>query len=311
VQALEIACDESGYEGEKLIDTTTDVFAHAGVRLDADAAGECLAELRRRIRSPATEYKANHLLREKHRPVLVWLLGPSSPLFRQAHVYLIDKVYFVLGKLADLLLADPAAAGLSADARARAMSDELYGSRPSHDYLVAANNMMRGKDRQDVQGPVDAFFRLATGLAGRPRAEAFRARLRDDPTLSVLDPLIPAVVRAVGRWGGDGTPVSIVHDRQTTLPDERVTRIKRLLAPPLRLDGLRLAAAGFEPRVQLADILAGSVRKIAQDELHGVGDDELTMLVRPYLDPYSIWGDRRSWALLSGPELRPSASGRG
>ena len=78
--ALEIVCDESGYEGEKLIDTTTDVFAHAGVRLDPAAARDSLAELRRRVRSPATQYKANHLQREKHRAVLVWFLGPAGPL---------------------------------------------------------------------------------------------------------------------------------------------------------------------------------------------------------------------------------------
>jgi hypothetical protein len=299
VDALEITCDESGYEGEKLIGTTTDVFAHAGVRLGAEAARACLSELRDRIRSPATQYKATHLLREKHRPVLVWLLGPSSPLFRRAHVYLIDKVYYVLGKLADVLLADPAGAGLSGDGPARRLSAELFAGRPGHDYLVAANNLLRGKDRQDVHGPVETFYRLAGELGGRSRAEAFRVRLRDDPALSVLDPLIPAVVRAVGRWGADGTPVSILHDRQTTLPEERVARIRRLLAAPLRLEGLRLAAAEDEPRIQLADILAGTVRKIAQDQLHGAGDTELVTLIRPYLDPYSIWGDRRSWALLS------------
>lgn len=298
MQAVEIACDESGYEGEQLIDTATDVFAHAGVRLGVDAAGECLAELRRRIPLPATEDRANHLLREMHRSVLVWLLGPSSPLFRRAHVYVIDKVYFLLGKLADLLLADPTNAGLSGDGRARALTDELFGSRPGHDFLVAANDLLRARDRRDVQGPVDAFFLLTTDRTGRPRAAAFRARLRDDPTLSVLDPLIPAVVRAVGRWGADGTPVSIVHDRRTTLPEDRIALIRRLLVAPLRLDGLRLAAAEFDPRIQLADLLAGTVRRIAQDELKGVGDAELTTLIRPYLDPYSIWGDRRSWALL-------------
>lgn len=299
MEALEIACDESGYEGEKLIDTTTDVFAHAGVRLSADTARACLAELRDRIRSPATQYKANHLLREKHRSVLVWLLGPSSPLFRRAHVFVIDKVYFVLGKLTDLLLADPTTAGLSADCPARILSNQLFAGRPGHDYLVAANDLMRGRDRQDVIGPVEAFYRLAGSLGGRSRAEAFRIRLRDDPALSVLDPLIPAVVRTVGRWGADGTPVSILHDRQTMLPDERISRIRPLIAAPLRLEGLRLAAAEAEPRIQLADILAGTVRKIAQDELRGVGDAEMTTLVRPYLDPYSIWGDRRSWARLS------------
>lgn len=62
-QAVEIACDESGYEGDKLIGTTTDVFAHASVRLDRAAAAACMRELRERIRSPALEYKAGHVLR--------------------------------------------------------------------------------------------------------------------------------------------------------------------------------------------------------------------------------------------------------
>jgi len=33
-----IACDESGYEGEKLIGTTTPLFAHGSVLLDPTAA---------------------------------------------------------------------------------------------------------------------------------------------------------------------------------------------------------------------------------------------------------------------------------
>jgi len=315
MEGLEIVCDESGYEGEKLIDTTTDVFAHAGVHLPAAVAADCLADLRRRIRSPATQYKATHLLREKHRAVLVWFLGPSSPLFRNAHVYVIDKAYFLLGKLTDLFLADPAAIGLSRDSEARSASDRLYqritpgGSeqaRPGvHGFLVAANNLMRGKDRHDVHGPVNAFFDattdgLTTGL-GRDKAEAYRVRLRDDPTLSVVDPLVPALVRVVARWGRGGRPVTIVHDRQTMLPAERVAGLQRLLRHAgLVLARVELAAAESEPRVQLADILAGTVRKIAQDELHGRGDQELTTLARPYLDPYSIWGDRRSWASLAG-----------
>ncbi|GAA2588315.1 hypothetical protein GCM10010435_78350 [Winogradskya consettensis] len=351
MQALEIACDESGYEGEKLIDTTTDVFAHAGVRLGTDVAAACLAELRRRIRSPATEYKATHLLREKHRAVLVWFLGPSSPLFRNAHVYLIDKVYFALGKLTDVMTSEPVAAGLAADGRSRAASDALYRDGTSHDFLTAANTMMRARDRADVTGPVDSFFRVAGALggldgdatgsraqqrngrapgltgggdgpgnipamwqpfgrggrtagragafSGREKAVAFRQRMRDDPTLSLLDPLTPAVMRAVARWGAGGRPVTIVHDRQTMLPQERVARLQReLRAAGLTLERVELAAAEFEARVQLADILAGTVRKIAQDELHGCGDGELTMLVRPYVDEQSIWGDDRSWASL-------------
>ena len=302
-------CDESGYEGEKLIGTTTDVFAHAGVHLPPATAAEFLADLRRRVRSPATQYKATHLLREKHRAALVSFLGPSSPLFRNAHVYLIDKAYFLIGRLTDLFLAEPAATGLGLDGGARSAADRLYrqvaDDSTAHAFLVAANELMRGKDRQDVRGPVDAFFDVtvdgyATGFR-RDRAEAFRVRMRDDPSLSILDPLVPALVRAVTRWGAGGQPVTILHDRQTMLPTGRVAALQRTLRHAgLVLTRVDHAAAESEPRVQLADMLAGTVRKIAQDELHGRGDRELTTLARPYLDPYSVWGDRRSWGVLAG-----------
>lgn len=87
----EIACDESGFEGSRLVGGVTDVFAHAGVDLVPSAAAGCVAELRRRIRSPAEEYKANHLLRGKHRGTLLWLFGPSGPVLGHAHVHLVDK----------------------------------------------------------------------------------------------------------------------------------------------------------------------------------------------------------------------------
>ena len=59
IAVQEIACDESGYEGEKLIDTTKDVFAHASVQVTGSSAAECIRELRRRIKSPATQYKSS------------------------------------------------------------------------------------------------------------------------------------------------------------------------------------------------------------------------------------------------------------
>ncbi len=105
---VEIACDESGYEGEKLIGGVTDVFAHAAVALDKETSAACVAELRERIRSPATEYKANHVLRSKHRPVLLWLLGPKGPLLGQAQVQLVDKAYFLASQLTEQLIGQSA-----------------------------------------------------------------------------------------------------------------------------------------------------------------------------------------------------------
>jgi hypothetical protein len=304
-QPVELACDESGYEGEKLIRTTTDVFAHASVRLDPGRAADCMRELRDRIRSPALEYKANHLLREKHRPVLVWLLGPAAPLLGEARVYLIDKAFFVVGTVLDVLLAD--------DAAARTLYRERGpGSERWDAFLVAANDLMRAKDRPDGRPPVDAFLRAVdvlraadapgatNGILDRlaraqPRAESFRAGLLDHPAvLPALDPLIPAIAAAVDYGGGN---VSIVHDQQNSLPQRRIDQLKERLGG--RLAGLRLVDSRSDARVQVADVLAGVARKIASDDLNDRGDAQLTALLRPYVDPSSIWGDERSWTRLA------------
>jgi hypothetical protein len=324
-QLLEVACDESGYEGEKLIRTTTDVFAHASVQLDTESATNCMQELRKRIRSPATEYKANHLLREKHRSVLKWLLGPLAPLHGNANVYLIDKAFFVVGKVVDLLVEEAtheAGVTLYREGR-RAFRREQWEA-----FLVSSNNLMRGKDRLDVRTSVDSFFRMVDVLrladAGdpvneileilwqaRPRADAYRAQLHDNPKMiPALDPLIPAIVQAVVHWGDGRRPVSIAHDRQNTLSEERIAQLKEILGKPPRgrLTSLRFVESSSDPRVQVADILAGAARKIASDELNNRGDEELTALLRPYVDPFSIWGDDPSWSRLGSAHFRRSPS---
>lgn len=323
--ALEIACDESGSEGEKLIGGNTDVFAHAGVRLDVRAAENCMQEIRNRAPSPAEEYKANILLRGKHRSALTWLLGPSGPIFRQGHVHLIDKPFFAVRKVVDLLLDDVAASPFR-DRQAAAMAVTLYRDGPRVfgrerwvGFLESFNTLVRAKNDEDVGASVDAFFGVVDTLrrdgAGddsgigdilerfgqaRPRADSFRTRLLGDPaTIPALDPLIPAIVQAVAYWGRAGRPVSIVHDRQTALTEERIAQLLRH-APRGRLAGLRLVGSAVDARIQVADLLVGTARKIAEDELNGRGDPELTALLRPYVDARSIWGDARSWSRL-GP----------
>jgi len=96
---MEIACDESGSEGEKLVGGVTAVFAHAGVRMSLDEASACVGSLRQMIKSPAVEYKANHLLRQKNRWVLLWFLGPAGPLAGKARVQLVDKRRFLAARV--------------------------------------------------------------------------------------------------------------------------------------------------------------------------------------------------------------------
>ncbi len=152
---LEIACDESGYEGDKLIDTTTDLFAHASVALDVESAADCIRELRSRIRSPAQVYKSGHILRRKHRDVLTWFLGLMSPVQGQAQVFLVDKVYFVLRTLAIELVDSESSLALPEllyrQCRAAA-EDEAW-----HAFLVAAGALLRSRDRPDGLSSVDVL----------------------------------------------------------------------------------------------------------------------------------------------------------
>lgn len=270
---VEITCDESGYEGEKLVGGVTDVFAHASVRIDEETAAECVAELRLRIRSPATVYKANHLLRSKHRAVLLWLLGPEGPLLGNAHVFLVDKTYFLVSRLVTFLGARSALRQFLYDAARRTEEGAAF--------MVAANDFMR---------------------------TAYRENLADYP-VSPLDPLIPAIVRAVEHWSDDGRPVAIAHDRQTTLSAERIFRLRHL-APPGRLAGLELVNSFTDSRVQVADFLAGVARKIASDQLRGAHDAEVTAMLGPYLDPGSVWADESSWARLTRWSLASPGSRR-
>lgn len=253
---LEIACDESGSEGEKLIGGETDVFAHAGVRLSLDEAAACLAELRRRIRSPAVEYKANHLLRTKHRLVLEWFLGPRGPVHGRAHVYLVDKKRLLANQL-------------------RALAGPEI--RPDDALLAAFNDVLRTRNRRDPAA--GSFFAMA-GDTAESRAKVAAAR-----DAKVLDPLVPAILRAVERWSEGGEQVFLVHDEQPSLKGDRLARIES--APGLA--GVEFVDSRTDPRVQAADFLAGVARRIAEDELNGNGDEILTGLLAPYVDPASLW----------------------
>jgi hypothetical protein len=300
VSPVEIACDESGSEGENLVGGETDVFAHAGVRLTPEAALACVREIRGRIGSPAEEYKANHLLRAKHRPVLEWLLDPGGPLAGHGHVHLTDKTFFAV-RAAVTLLAEH-----GTDAMARTLhrtGPAAFGAARWAYFLAAFTSVLRLNPRRGVTTSPEEFFALAGELAAVPgeageilgllrdggeRVAGYRARLASDPGLvPVLDPLVPAVIHTVRHWSADGTPVALVHDEQLALTDERVLQLKATLGH--RLAGVRFVDSRSDARVQVADFLAGVARRIASDELNGRGDARLTARLESFVDAHSVW----------------------
>ncbi|MFI5683255.1 hypothetical protein [Streptomyces sp. NPDC051636] len=311
---LEIACDESGSDGENLTGGNTDVFAHASVRLSAEDAAACVREIRDRIRSPAQEYKANHLLREKHRAVLEWLLADAGPILGRAHVHLTEKAFFVVDRAVGLLIDDPAEA-----VTLFRQGPGTFGEEAWQEFLAASNRLLRLRPGGDPAAAGEPFFRTVDALCrahpdtdaarilrrlaeGRPHADAYRARMLATPAVfPVLNPLFPAIRRTAARWSAGGGTVTLVHDQQNSLTPGRIARIVQAARRDgIGLGGLRLVDSRDDARVQIADFLAGIARKIASDELNGRGDAALTALLRPYVGAGSVWGDAASWARL-GP----------
>lgn len=306
--AVEIACDESGSEGERLTGGNTDVFGHGSVRIDGAAAAACVAELRVRIRSPALEYKANHLLRRKHRAALAWFLGADGPIAGRAHVYLVDKPFLLVRHV----VAEVSGGTAAAAAALYRAGPATFGADRWTAFLTASNDLLRGSGRSPApDDPATAFAAAVDGLApsgteadavvdrlraGRERAAELRDRLDRAPgAVPSLDPLLPAFARTVEFWSDGGRAVRVLHDEQRILTPDRLAA----LTLNGRLAGVRFADSIVEPRVQVADFLAGVARRIAEDELAGAHDPELARLLRPYVDPGSVWADEASWAALS------------
>jgi hypothetical protein len=142
-----------------------------------------------------------------------------------------------------------------------------------------------------------------------PGEHTARGRLLHDPKeVPATDLFVPAIMRAVVHWSARVGPVTIVHDEQSALTSRRIAQLQQIVrapesSPQCPMSGLRGADSRTDPRVQLADLLAGLARRIASDALEGRGDPELTTLLRPYVDPASIWQDDWSWSA-----LRPDAA---
>jgi hypothetical protein len=324
----EIACDESGWEGANLVAGRSDVIAYASVRLSVDAAAECLRELGGRVGHLTREYKASHVLRADRRST-VSLLGQGGPVHGNAFIHLTEKTYFVVGRVLDLLLgqsADAASAGLVVDRRLTGLATtlsregpEAFGPDRWRAFLAASNAVLRTrKPRRVRREPMEAFMDLVETLAdlnGNSRVGAILDELRKARSVAVaarerilenhvlrppLEPLIPALASTVLHWSHGGeTDVAIVHDEQSALTERRIRRLERQLLPPGRFLRFRQVDSRTDPRVQVADVLAGVARRLATDELHGRGDAELGGLLRAYVDPASRWSDERSWSRLS------------
>lgn len=294
--AVEIACDESGFSGTNLLDPATPVITHASVDLRTGEAADLVATLRSGYRFSPNEVKSGRLLRGPAADeALAWFL---TALRGRAHVHLVDKEYFLVTRIVDLLLAEPSyAAGtrLTQDHREAALA--VYRARPGAGtdwgtFLAAFIQLFRIKRRYRPDArAVERFFQARDALVrhrlgapaesvlaelNRGRVHAVLTRLAEDDRSipPPLEPMLPALAETVLFWSRGHRPVLVIHDEQSALTADRLRRLQQVLSNGFGssvLTGLVMVDSRDDPRVQVADLLAGVARRSP-----GIIDDGLS-----------------------------------
>jgi hypothetical protein len=313
---VEIACDESGFSGTNLLHSAAPVITHASVDLCVDEAIGLITALRSGFRFSPHEFKSGKFLRAPGAGQALELF--LAALNGRACVHLIDKEFFLVTRIVDLLLAEPSyAAGtrLTQDHRPAALA--LYRARRSAGsdwgvFLAAFVDLVRIKRRHPYRRNVERFFQardaLVRGGLGA-QAEAVLAGLspthvqtiltrlnNDDRSIPPpLEPMLPALAETVLSWSGGQRQVLVIHDEQSALTADRLARLQQVLANNGALStadadwngalsagvsplaGVVMVDSRDDPRVQVADLLAGVARRLPGI----INDDPLQPLLSP------------------------------
>jgi hypothetical protein len=317
---VEIACDESGFSGTNLLDAATPVFTHASVDLDVDEAVALIRALRSGFRWSLNEFKSGQFLRGPQAgEALEWLLAALSGrahvhlvdkeyflVTRIVDLFLVEPSYAAGTRLTQ----DHRGAALTLYRAGRA------GGRDWSVFLAAFVKLVRTKRRhQPDRSVMECFFQARDSLAGvglgaeaegvldglsRTRVWAVLTRLaHDDRSIPPpLEPMLPALAETVLFWSGGQRQVLVIHDEQSALTASRLRRLQQVLsdgadssavaahevgASPASvspLAGLVTVDSRDDPRVQVADLLAGVARRSST-----IGDDGL---LQPFLSPTSL-----------------------
>jgi hypothetical protein len=317
---VEISCDESGFSGTNLLDPATPVITHASVDLRVDEAVGLIEALRSGLRCPPDEVKSGRFLRSAKAPeTLEWFLaalgGRAHVHLVDKEYFLVTRIVDLF--LAEPSYA--AGTRLTRDHRPAALALYRAGRPAGCDwrvFLAAFVEMVRIKRRHRPDRRVlerffqarDVLVRAGIGARaegvldglGRDRVWAVLTRLADgdQPIPPPLEPMLPALAETVLYWSGGQRRVLVIHDEQSALTAGRLRRLQQLLADAAGssltgageagvspagvspLAGLVTVDSRDDPRVQVADLLAGVARR-----LPGTVDDGP---LAPFLSPTSL-----------------------
>jgi hypothetical protein len=297
---VEIGCDESGFSGTNLLDAASPVISHASVDLRVDEADELISALWSGYRRSPDELKSGRFLRgrragESLERFLAALTGRAHVHLVDKEYFLVTRIVDLF--LAEPSYA--AGTRLTQDQRRAALI--LYragrsGGRDWGDFLAAFVDLVRTKrrhqpDPSDLERLCRARDSLAADGLGSPADEvlarltrsrvwAVVTRLMDDDRSipPPLEPLLPALAETVLYWSRGQRQVLVIHDEQSALTAGRLKRLQQTLrdgaglsvravatgTPSQRLSplaGLVTVDSRDDPRIQVADLLAGLARR--------------------------------------------------
>ncbi|MCA4727107.1 DUF3800 domain-containing protein [Mycolicibacterium fortuitum] len=339
LRTVQIACDESGSEGENLIEGSSRVFAHGSTDLDPDAASQLINKLREAVKFKGPELKSMALLPNTSRwSVLLNTFAPGGPLSGRAKFLVIDKWYMAAAKVIDLVIEEDAYANgidIYGTGEAYRMAQTLiqegpraFGDRRLQKLLGDFVSFVRLKQRVGAKTTEAELLQTIDDLRLRNNRRSVTAIMQrlwqgrhylagygpDAPatTMGTLEPIVPAIVSTAKDWHQvHRIPVEIVHDRQAALTPAAVKDILAIssvrfpnigIPPPIA--SLQQVDSRTDARVQVADLVAGVGAWAARSALDGTLPRQTAELIRPYMMADSMWADVPSWIRLYGRTLR-------
>lgn len=336
----QIACDESGSEGENLTTAQHPVFVHASVNLSLDEAEDIILSLRSATGSQAQELKSAQILKPKFRPNLVHLLRDGGPLDGRVNLYYADKSYFVVGKMIDLLVEEQAydeGRDIVSSGHAHDLALVLHRRGPDAvgeeawtALLRSFNDLIKAYKRDGAHQPSAAVFiaeldrvrglsnnKLVTDILDIVWEARGQAQQYEAPPMTMLrdmEPMVPTLNAVATSWRmrlGD-VPFEFVADEHWTLDEEsrrHLLNVARLdiptpdfVYPGADLRAIHVVNSKSDARVQVADILAGVGRVNALLALDGTFDDPLQEAAKGMYDWFGTWPDGSPLGILAHAE---------
>lgn len=319
-----IACDESGSEGENLVAARHPVFSHGSTSLSFDEASQIVGSIRRFTRTQAAELKSKIALAPRHRERLIETLGPLS---RACNIYLVDKQYYVVAKLISLLVAEESISrGIDLEHSGEAANlarmlqdrgERALGTVPWRELLAAYNELIRWHGRSGEPSPTTSRFFAILDIARQTSSDddvtgilqwlwesrhfaAAYAQPQVRP-LREMDPMATSLNTVSMTWRirlGD-VPFEYLADNYWGLDEQTRDLIVGAAREPLSVGGIRFPRADLrairiadsksDPRIQVADLLAGAGQVLAKLAFAGVFDDPLQLALHESLDFNGMW----------------------